>query len=270
MDTDEIMDFSLRLAGLNRIPEDSAIYNNGNNIKKILFGLDANATELLLAHQLGFDAVISHHPAGGTAIIDHYQVFKRHIGQMISAGIPEHVARKAVERKLGQLEADSHTRNYNHAVDVAKLLKMPYMNIHTPLDEVGRKIMQEQIDQNTNEKSKVKEVISTLNKLPEFRKAATKIKLRVGKLDNPIGKIIVSHGAGTNGGYDVAKTYFEHGVNTLIYIHVGFPDLERLMNDDMGNLIITGHIASDSVGINPFIRELEKQGVSIKTLGVVR
>jgi hypothetical protein len=38
----------------------------------------------------------------------------------------------------------------------------------------------------------------------------------------------------------------------------------------MGNLIVTGHIASDSVGINPFIRELEKKGVSVTTIGVVK
>jgi hypothetical protein len=34
----------------------------------------------------------------------------------------------------------AHTRNYAHAIDVAKLLKVPYMTIHTPLDEIGRKI----------------------------------------------------------------------------------------------------------------------------------
>ena len=36
-----------------------------------------------------------------------------------------------------------------------------------------------------------------------------------------------------------------------------------------GNLIVTGHIASDSLGINPFVRGLEKRGVSVTKIGVV-
>jgi hypothetical protein len=80
---------------------------------------------------------------------------------------------------------------------------------------------------------------------------------------------VVSHGAGTNGGYEIAKTYYEHGIGTVIYIHVSPADLEKLKADGKGNLVVTGHVASDSVGINPFILELEKKGVSVTTVGVV-
>jgi hypothetical protein len=46
-------------------------------------------------------------------------------------------------------------------------------------------------------------------------------------------------------------------------------DLDRLRADRKGNLIVTGHIVSDSVGINPFLRELENRGITVTTLGVV-
>jgi hypothetical protein len=49
MDTEQIMKLSLTLAGLRRTPEDSAIYVKGNNITRILFGIDATVPELLLA-----------------------------------------------------------------------------------------------------------------------------------------------------------------------------------------------------------------------------
>jgi hypothetical protein len=91
----------------------------------------------------------------------------------------------------------------------------------------------------------------------------------VGKAENPAGKVVVSHGAGTNGGYEVAKTYFKHGIETVVYIHVGLGDLEKLRAEDHGNLVVSGHIASDSVGINPFIQELKKQSLSVATIGVV-
>jgi putative NIF3 family GTP cyclohydrolase 1 type 2 len=269
MNIEEIMELSLTLAGLKEIPQDSAIYVRGSNIRKILFGIDAGVQELLLAKQLGYDAVIAHHPMGGTAAINFHHVFKRHIQQMVAAGVPLEEAEKTVQKKLGQLEVEAHTRNYAQAVDVAKLLKMPYMNIHTPLDEVGRKIMQEQINSKIRKNSKVQEVVSALKELIEFKNAVTEIKIRLGKPENPAGKVVVSHGAGTNGGYEVAKTYFEHGVGTVIYIHVSAGDLEKLKADGVGNLVVTGHIASDSVGINPLIKELEKRNVSVTRIGII-
>ncbi|MDI6905140.1 MAG: hypothetical protein QMD13_06610 [Candidatus Bathyarchaeia archaeon] len=269
VNTEEIMELSLKLAGLKEVPEDSAIYMSGGNIRKVLFGIDAGVPELLLAKQLGYDAVIAHHPQGGTAVINFHQVFKRHIQQMVVAGVPWEEAEKAVRKKLEQLEVEAHTRNYAHAVDVAKLLKMPYMNIHTPLDEVGRKIMSEQINRRIGKNSTVQDVVSALKEMPEFKNAVTEIKIRLGKAENPAGKVVVSHGAGTNGGYEIAKTYFKHGIKTVVYIHISSRDLEKLKSEGRGTLIVTGHIASDSVGINPLIHELEKRNVSVTTIGVV-
>lgn len=269
LNTQEIMNLSLKLAGLKEVPEDSAIYVSGDNIGKVLFGIDAGVPELLYAKQYGYDAVIAHHPQGGTAVINFHQVFKRHIQQMTEAGVPKEEAERAVKKKLEELETDSHTKNYSHAVDIAKLLNMPYMNIHTPLDEVGRKIMAKQINSRIEKDSTVGNVISALRELSEFKNAVTEIKIRLGKAENPAGKVVVSHGAGTNGGYEIARTYFKHGVGTVVYIHISVGNLEKLKAEQRGNLIVTGHIASDSVGINPFIRELEKKGISVSKIGIV-
>ena len=269
MNTEEIMELALKLAGLKEVPEDSAIYVSGDNIRKILFGIDAGIPELLLAKRLGFDAVIAHHPQGGTATIEFHQVFKRHIQQMVTAGVPREEAEKAVKKRLEELEVEAHTRNYGHVVDVAGLLELPYMNIHTPLDEVGRKIMTERINSRIRRNSTVQDVVSALKELPEFRKAVTEIIIRLGKAENSAGKVVVSHGAGTNGGYEVAKTYFRYGVGTVVYIHIRSGDLGKLKAEKRGNLIVTGHIASDSVGINPLIHELERRNVSVRRIGIV-
>jgi putative NIF3 family GTP cyclohydrolase 1 type 2 len=264
------MELALKLAELKEVPADSAIYVKGKDIKKVLFSIDAGVPELLLAKQLGCDAVISHHPPGGTAAINFHEVFRRHVQQMVAAGIPRHEAEKAVEKRIEELEVEGHMRNYAHAVDVAKILKMSYMNIHTPLDEVGRRIMDEKIKSKVKENSRVEDVISALKELPEFRNAVTDIKIRLGKPENPAGKVAVSHGAGTNGGYEIAKTYFKHGIGTVVYIHISPADLAKLKADGVGNLIVTGHIASDSVGINPLIDRLEENGIAVTTIGIVR
>ncbi|MGD8506616.1 MAG: hypothetical protein PVF15_08140 [Candidatus Bathyarchaeota archaeon] len=269
MNTEEIMKLSLKLAGLKEIPEDSAIYVSGDNIGKILFGIDAGVPELLLAKELGCDAVIAHHPQGGTAAINFHQVFRRHIQQMVLAEIPIEEAERAVRKKFEELEVQMHTRNYGHAVDFAELLRMPYMNIHTPLDEIGRRRMSKQINSRIREDSTVLDVISALRELTEFRNAITEVKIRLGKAENPAGKVVVSHGAGTNGGYEIAKTYFKHGIGTVVYIHISPGDLAKLKAESRRNLVVSGHVASDSVGINPFIHELERRNVSVIPIGVV-
>ena len=269
MNTEEIMELSLKLAGLKEVPEDSTIYVSGRDIGKVLFGIDAGVPELLLAKQSGYDAMIAHHPQGGTAVVNFHKVFKRHIQQMVKAGVPKEEAEKAVTKKLKALDVQRHTQNYAHAVDVAKLLKMPYMNIHTPLDEVGRRIMSEQIQRRIKENSTVQDVVSALKELNEFKNAVTEIKIRLGKAENLAGKVVMSHGAGTNGGYEIAKTYFKHGIGTVVYIHTSSVDLEKLKAEVKGNLVVAGHIASDSVGINPLIHELEERNVSVATIGVV-
>jgi len=270
--TQEIMKLALKMAGFKRIPADTAVHVEGRNIKKILFGIDAAVPELLLARQWGCDTVISHHPQGGSATVNFSKVFERHIHQMVEAGVPLKEAEQAVRRKQGALEVEMHSRNYDHAVSVAKLLKMPYMSIHSPLDEIGRRRMIEQVRvaKEKNPRARVGDVVAALQELPEFEKAQTEIKIRLGKASNRAGKVVVSHGAGTNGGYEVAKTYFKHGVSTLIYIHVTSADLEQLRADGVGNLIVTGHIAGDSVGINPFISALEERGVSVVRVGTIQ
>ncbi len=269
MDTDGIMKLALKLAGLKEIPEDSAIYVDGDNIETVLVGIDAGVPELLLAKRLGCDAVIAHHPQGGTATINFHHVFKRHIQQMVSAGVPRDEAEKTVQKKLDALKVETHTRNYGHAVDVARLLRIPYMNIHTPLDEVGRKLMTDKINSRITKDSIVQDVVSALEELPEFKNAITEIKIRLGKAQNPAGKVVVSHGAGTNGGYEIAGTYFKYGIGTVLYIHIRPGDLEKLKVEKRGNLIVTGHVASDSLGINPLIRELEKRNLSVTRIGIV-
>lgn len=271
MTTDEIMRLALKMSGFRTVPPDSSIYIKGKGIRRILFGIDAGVPELLLAQRMRCDAVVSHHPQGGTAVLSFHKMFERHVELMVAAGVPKKEAEQAVQKKRDALEVENHSRNYDHNVSVARLLKMPYMNIHAPLDEIGRQRMTKQVrlatDKNSN--AVVGDVMASLQKLPEFRNAQTAIKIRLGKASNKAGKVVVSHAAGTNGGYDVAKTFFKYGVGTLIYIHISSSDLERMRADGLENLIITGHISSDSVGINPFLAELEKKGVSVIRVGTV-
>lgn len=267
MDTDRLMQIALDMVGMESVPADSAIYVPGDDIHRVLVGIDIGVAELGLASAQGFDAVIAHHPAGGAAVANFHKILERHVQQMTAAGVPEPVARQAIARLSEAREVAAHAANLDHVPSFARLLDMPFLNIHNPLDELGRRWMQEVIAAQVTATSTVKDVVTALNSLPEIAKAPTKVEVRLGCEDNPAGKVVVSHGAGTNGGYEVTRAYFEHGVSTLIYIHIGYDQLERLRRDFPNkNLIISGHIASDLLGIWPYVERLREEGLEVVTV----
>lgn len=111
----------------------------------------------------------------------------------------------------------------------------------------------------------VSDVVDALRSIPEIRDAPTRVMVPVGRLDNRAGKVVVFHGAGTNGGFAVAEALFAHGVGTVIYIHLAPDDAERLRalpRSDV-NVVVSGHIASDMIGINLFVAQLERRGVAV-------
>ncbi|HDL84880.1 MAG TPA: hypothetical protein ENH11_00845 [Candidatus Acetothermia bacterium] len=266
MDTDAIMELALEMAGLAEVPGDTAIYLPGKTVERVLFGIDIGSTELILARNLGYDLAISHHPMGGEAIVNFHLVLERHVQQMATARVPIDVARNAIGNLVYERRILNSMRNYDHAPSIARLIHMPYMNIHTPLDEIGRKRMADAASQ-LSEQDTVHDLITLFQSgFGEFQHAKTTIEAMVGSPDNRLGRVAISHGAGTNGGYPIAKAYFDHGVDTLVYIHCRPNDAQHLAQEYQEKektLIVTGHIASDSLGINPFIEKLRARGLQV-------
>ena len=270
MTTDEIMRLALGLVRWEDIPDDCAIFHPGTNIQRVLIGIDIGAAELKIAKDLGYDCCIAHHPMN--QLPNSWKMFERHVDQMVAHGVSQNEALKAVTETLQRMEISGHIVNYDHLRSVARLLEMPFLNIHSPLDERGRQIMQGTIDKmlTSNPNATVGEIIVALGRLDEFKHAETDIRVRMGRRDNRAGRVVFSHACLTNGGYAVATAYFRNGVNTVCYIHIRPEDLARLCEEKLGTLIVTGHIASDSVGINPFIARLRAEGIEVDTFsGIV-
>jgi len=80
-------------------------------------------------------------------------------------------------------------------------------------------------------------------------------------------------GGGTSGGYPVFRALYEVGVTTIIAMHIDEADLLRLRADEQPhwNLVISGHVPSDSIGINRLIWELEDGGLECtRCSGVIK
>ncbi|MGC9399275.1 MAG: hypothetical protein ACP5HM_09065 [Anaerolineae bacterium] len=269
MNTQDLMDIALALVEFETPPEDSAIYVPGESIERVLFGLDIGTGELLMARELGYDAVIAHHPVGVTHQAWH--VFERHVGLLTRAGVPEEAAREAVAPKLEQLRLRGMVTNYEQVPQAARLLNMPFLNIHCPLDELGRRVMQARVDALLEEKPQatLADIVEALNALPAAQRAKTEVEALLGDPQAPAGRVVVAHGALTNGGYEIARAYFDHGVETVVYIHIASGDLQRLREHENGQLIVTGHLTGDAVGITPYIKALRERGLDVDVLSEV-
>lgn len=272
MNTQEILQIALDTAGLAECPADSGVILEGENIQKVVFGVDMEAAEILIAKQIGADAVITHHPKGGSPMVNAYKVMENQIDRMVAAGVPINKAQKALKERMDQVERSYHVGNYDRAVSAAKVLGMPFIGIHTPADLMAETLVQTHLDMVLagKPKAKLKDVLTTLMEIPEYANTLAKPMVRIGSPDSYAGKVWVTMAGGTSGGVEVAKAYFEAGVGTLIVMHMPEDAIKAVKSQNIGNVIVAGHMASDSVGINAIIRELEAKGLEvIRMSGVV-
>jgi putative NIF3 family GTP cyclohydrolase 1 type 2 len=91
-----------------------------------------------------------------------------------------------------------------------------------------------------------------------------------GSSNNRTGRWALVVAAGTNGGYPIAKIYFQHGIDTVIYLHIDYNEVIKMQNEQVhGNLIILGHLAGDSIGLNALADKLEETGIETVRVGII-
>jgi putative NIF3 family GTP cyclohydrolase 1 type 2 len=267
IDTNEIMNIGLKLIDWKRMPPDSAIHVKGRKIKKVLIAVDVTSAELILAKNLGCDAVIAHHPLGSTAL-NFYKVFDRHIEFMLEHGVPKDKAENIVKKMKDRIKVKSHAHIYTDVVSTARILGMPLVNIHQPCDEYMRRRILDKIKTGYNDL--VLDIVKSIEEIPEFRNSDTRIEVCYGSKKNKIGRWALVIAAGTNGGFPIAKAYFEYGISTVIYLHIDYNDLTKIYEEKLkGNLIILGHLAGDSIGLNALADRLEEKGLETVRLGII-
>ena len=267
LNTTELMKIGLDLAGWKKIPADSAVHVKGNNIKKVFVSIDVSPFDIYFAKNLGCDCVLTHHPIGKSAVSFH-KVFDRHVEYMIEKGIKKKLAISLVKDLKYKAYLKSHSLIYNDVISTAKSLKMPLLNIHQPLDEYMRKIILFKLA-----KSKLKtisDLIEAIEEITEFKKALTRVIICNGKVSNEIGNWVLVIAAGSNGGYDIARTYYKNNVSTVIYLHIDYNELNKVKKDKTcKNLVILGHLAGDSIGMNKICKELEKREIVVIKRGLI-
>jgi hypothetical protein len=273
MDTTEIMAVALTQADLQEVPSDSGIHIPGADLARALFGIDLEVGELLYAKEAGFDVVVAHHPVGGGgASVQFTDVMWRQVEQMTEEGIAEPVARAAVAERVATVHRRRHLGNPNRVLDTARLIGLPLLNIHLPPDIVTRRFLQGLLAGSVEPDTTVGALLEVLSEIPEMRLSLVKPEVWIGDPDNPIGRATVAFAGGTNGGYPVFRTYYAAGVKTILAMHIDEADFLRLRAEVPAdcNFVVTGHMPSDSIGINRLIWGLEDRGLEcVRTSGII-
>jgi putative NIF3 family GTP cyclohydrolase 1 type 2 len=245
---------------------DSCIYNisDDKEIRKILVGVDIGPEEILIAKELGdIDLVLAHHPVGkGLAHLADVMHLQADVYNYY--GVPINVAEGLMRERISEVARGVNSSNHQRTVDSAKILKINLMNSHTPCDNLAASFLKKIIEEKKPEK--IADLISVLKEIPEY-KEAMKIgvgpKIFVGSPENRCGKIALTEiTGGTEGSAKLYEKMAQAGVGTVVGMHISEEHKKEAELAHI-NVVIAGHISSDSLGINLFLDELAKTGIEI-------
>lgn len=234
-----------------------------HEVKRILVGIDIDVGEVLLADRLNargrkIDLLLAHHPQG-VALAGLYGVMDIHVDVLAQAGVPINVAESLMCDRIKEVERKISAANHMRSVDAARLLDIPFMCMHTPADNHAYRFVEKLMA--GRRPQTLEEIVEVLLEVPEYQKAARGKcgpKILNGTPRSRTGKILVDMTGGTEGSKEIFSRLSNVGVGTLICMHLSEEHFARVKDHHI-NVIIAGHIASDSVGLNLLLDKLIKQ-----------
>lgn len=231
--------------------------------------INATTGDLMLARELGCDTYLLHHPLAGSARRDFHHVLDRMIELMVLNGAPEDRAAEAQAALRRRLRFHDHASDWDHLASAAVHIGISLVNVHLPADELGRLVMVHALRDLTPH-STLEDARKALQRIPELAHPANEILLVPDDPSRPAGRVAAMHAGGTNGGAPVAECLLDHArpaVDTVLYIHIAGEDAAKIearaAQSKSGSVIVTGHFASDAIGMNILIAALESEGLTV-------
>lgn len=237
--------------------------NGEEDIQRVLVGIDIQPAELLLAEYLRhrgerIDLVIAHHPEG-KARAKFFEVMDIQIDLLVKRGIPVTMAEGMLGPRKKEVFRRETGRNHFQEIDTARLLNIPLMCIHTPADNQVAAYLDEIFQQKAP--SRLKEVLEILYAVPEYQIAAQNNDeplILLGEPEKRAGRIFVDMTGGTEGSVEALERLAKAGVGTVICMHMSENHLKNAEKFYL-NVVLAGHISSDTLGLNLLFDALEAQ-----------
>jgi hypothetical protein len=244
---------------------DTRILNGDVNtdVRTIIVGVDMEGPELLLADRLNekgrdIDLVMAHHPEGA-AYANFYDVMHLQASSFAKLGVPLEVGKELLKERMGEVERSVAPANHLRSVDIARLLGLPFMCVHTPADNHVNSYLQELFD--SRKPKTLADTLGLLKAIPEYADALKKHagpRILIGDPKKKAGKVFVDMTGGTEGPKRIFPRLSQAGVGTIVAMHLSEEHFKNAKSEMM-NVIIAGHIASDNLGLNLILDEIEKK-----------
>lgn len=240
-------------------------------VKRIMAGIDINSADILVASQLAergkpVDLVIAHHPIG-KAIARLHDVMDLQTDVYHAEGLPIHLAEKIMDDRICEVGRGVHGMNHYQVVDVARILGINLINTHTITDNMVDQYIRQYLEK--KEPYRLADLLDMLMEIPEYQIATRQGSgptLFSGSLKHRVGKFVVEMTGGTEPSNKLYEHFSRIGISTLVSMHIREASMEKAKEQGM-NIVVAGHMSSDSLGMNLFLDELEKRGIEIVPCG---
>jgi len=240
-------------------------------VKSVLVGIDIEVGEAVLADRLiekgrRIDALWAHHPEGA-ALANLGGVMAMQADILSAFGVPITAAEGLIEPRIREVERLVMPTNHMRAVDAARLLGIPMLCTHTPADNCVTDHLQKMFDRRKPET--VGDVVDVLREIPEYRDAEPHgmgLKVFAGSARRRAGRVFVDMTGGTSGSEKtLEKIANTSDIGTIVAMHIPEKHREEAEKHHI-NVVIAGHVASDTLGMNLLIDAVEKANGSPLTV----
>ncbi len=244
-------------------------------VKRMMVGVDIEVGEVLLADRLAekdrpVDLIMTHHPEG-KALSRLHDVMHMQEDILARYGVPINVAEGIMSSRISEVKRGLMPINHNRAIDAAKILDIAMMSAHTVADNQVTAFLQEMFDR--EEPRTLDDILKLLKEIPEYAEAAKHgagPSIFCGGKDRRAGKVLVDMTGGTGGSDKAYAKLSQAGVGTVVGMHISEKNRKQAEKHHI-NIVIAGHISSDSVGMNLLLDDLEDKGIEIiPCSGIIR
>jgi putative NIF3 family GTP cyclohydrolase 1 type 2 len=245
---------------------DTNLFNGDHDtdVKRIAVGVDCDNSELLLIHELnrmgrGIDALVAHHPAGRN--MDFHRVMGVQVDMLEEWGIPITKAEALMNARMAEVHRGILPSNTRRHITTAQLLNVPFMSLHSPADVLVQGHVQRTVD--AAKPRTVGDVIDLLTDSYEeyltARKMQEAMDIFAGAKKNRCGKVVVKMAGGTQGPTAQFEAMAAAGIGTVVCMHLRDDAVKEAEKHNI-NVLVAGHMASDSIGLNLLIAAVDPAG----------
>ena len=229
---------------------------------RILVGIDIGIGEILVADKLNergknIDLVVAHHPEG-KAYAKFHTITQMQADILHKFGIPINIADGIMNEKLRAAENKIIQVNVNRETDIAVLLDIAYICIHTPANNAATTFLQRIMDKEKPER--IADILDILKNIPEYKEALKRHsgpKILTGNSSTRTGKIFVDMIGSAEGSPQLYEQLARAGIGAIICTSMS-PESVNEAEKQHISVVAAGSTASDSLGLNLVLDKILK------------